>query len=89
MAQVYVSGSLHCSFGGHVSLPDGKSWKDVSSWYVKWDNLNFEIDGVWHEVPLHSDTTDTVDWKRPIEGSVDIYASVDDDIDYDVVLAVG
>lgn len=60
-----VSQSLHCTVSGQFSLPQGKTWKDVTDHYVKWDSIHLLIDGVWVEKELNSDSTDGMDWKRP------------------------
>ena len=56
---------LHCSTSGKFSLPEGKTWADVQSHYIKWDDIHVEIDGNWHEIPLESDSDVDIDWKRP------------------------
>ena len=42
------------------------SWDEIAEWYVKWDIFHYKTkDLIWHEVMMHSPTTDVVDWKRP------------------------
>ena len=49
-----------------IDLPI-KSWKEVKEWFVKQDTLHYTLDGEqWHEVALGNDSTDAVDWKRPV-----------------------
>lgn len=56
-----------------VELPDGKTWDDVASWYVKWDTMNIVFkDGTELNEDLNSTSLEVVDWKRPT--SVSIYA---------------
>ena len=79
-----IQGSLHCGFNGTVELPEGLKWEDITSWYVKWDNFHYSTKEGDGEIPLNSDTVDTIDWKRPIEGSVSIYEEYEDgDVNYE------
>jgi len=71
MMKFGICTTLGCAPSTTVDLPI-KSWDEVKEWYVKWDTLHYTLDGEkWHEIALVSDSTDAVDWKRPI--AVKIY----------------
>ncbi len=65
--------SLHAGTTGCVELPEGRTWDDVATWYVKWDTLYATFkDGTQFDHDLNSDTFEVIDWKRP--KSVEVYA---------------
>lgn len=70
-----------------VDFPEGKTWEDVESWYVKWDTLHITFkDATTLEKELNSGDLDMVDWKRP--ASVNVYVVNDDGkTDYDKLIA--
>jgi len=74
---------MYAGVSGEVDLPEGRTWDDVSAWYVKWDRLYVMFkDGVEYDEPLCSDSMEAIDWKHP--ESVTVYATNDDDeIDFD------
>lgn len=69
--RVAVSTTLFCGATGYAVLPDGKTWADVESWYVKWDTLHLAFKGGTTEaIDLASDASDGTDWKRPLSATV-------------------
>lgn len=73
MATYEINCSLYAGVSGQVELPEGKTWRDVQDWYVKWDTLFVTFkSGEQSEHPLNSDGLDAIDWKRP--RSVEVYA---------------
>jgi hypothetical protein len=63
--------ALSCAPATTIDLPI-ESWEEIKEWYVKWDSLHYTTDGEhWHEVDLGNDSTDAIDWKRPV--SVRVY----------------
>ena len=66
-----ISSNLYCTAYASIELPIS-SWSDVKEWYVKWDYLNYTLDGeTWQKVQLESSLDGGVDWKRP--SSVTVY----------------
>ena len=56
---------------GFVTLPNGKTWEDVSEWFIKWDRIYIEFkDTTTWSCELNSETHEIIDWKRPREQSV-------------------
>jgi hypothetical protein len=83
MPSYTIETSLFCSASGRVTFPEGKAWADVSEWFVKWDVLHVKFKGgeEWSEFALHSDTSDAIDWKHPI--NVHVYPEAEDgEVDY-------
>ena len=81
--KVTVSASYYTGAESTIELPDGKVWEDVEHWNVKWDTLHFKFkdEETWREKSLNSDSTDSTDWKRPV--NVTIYGvDADSDTDY-------
>ena len=87
MAKITIAASYHTGAESTIELPDGKVWGDVEDWYVKWDTLHFKFKGEddWREKSLNSCSTDSTDWKRPI--NVAIYPVTDGYADYNTELA--
>ena len=70
--RVEINTTLSAGTCTTVLIPKVKSWKDIKSWYVKWDVFNYTLDNKkWLVAALGSDSTETVDYKRPI--SVRVY----------------
>jgi hypothetical protein len=66
-----ISASYYASTMGTVTLPDGKTWDDVSDWWIKWDDIYIEFkDGTKYGQGLNSEEHNIVDWKRPIDSMV-------------------
>ena len=66
-----INASYYAGTMGFVTLPDGKTWEDVSEWFVKWDKIYIEFeDNTKFECELDSETLNIIDWKRPIDQSV-------------------
>jgi hypothetical protein len=62
-----ISASYYAGTMGDVTLPDGKTWDDISDWFIKWDTIYIEFeDGTKYKQELNSETLNIVDWKRPI-----------------------
>ena len=89
MKKYCVSATYSTGAQGFVTFPDGKTWEDVEDWYVKWDTLWVQWSGgpeEYEEFSLNSDTSDSTDWKRPID--VSVYAvDADGDVDYNEEVA--
>jgi hypothetical protein len=74
MDLVYVETLYTFSAVEPVEFPEGKSWDDVESYYVRWGDLHvFWKDGSQWMTHLEGPTLENVDWKRPDE--VTVYAS--------------
>lgn len=73
-----IEQELFAGTAATVSLPDGRLWKDVESWFVKWDTLHVKFADATDYLPieLESETMDVVDWKRPMK--VHVLASDDE-----------
>ena len=66
-----INASYYAGTVGFVTLPDGKTWEDVSEWFVKWDRIYIEFkDNTTWSCELNSETMDTINWKRPRDVSV-------------------
>lgn len=71
-----------------VLLPEGRTWADISEWFIKWDTLHVRWvnSSEFAEFELDSNSDDGTDWKRP--SCVSIYAvNENGDVDYDKDLA--
>ena len=66
-----INASYDASVVGFVTLPNGKTWEDVSEWFIKWDRIyiEFKNNTTW-SCELNSETNEIIDWKRPQEQSV-------------------
>ena len=74
MASVTIITQLHCAATGTIDLPEGKSWGDVTDWYVKWGRAHLTFKGGERaEIDCNPDIGDSIDWKRPIHA--EIYAN--------------
>ena len=74
MASVTIITQLHCAATGKIDLPEGKTWGDVTDWYVKWGRAHLTFKGgETEEIDCNPDIGDSVDWKRPIHA--EIYAN--------------
>lgn len=82
---IEINASYYTGAVSRLTLKDGKTWKDVKDWFIKWDTLHVLFDGEddWEEYSLDSySDPDSTDWKRP--ASVSIYpVGEDGDVDYD------
>jgi hypothetical protein len=82
---IEINATYYTGATARVTFKDGKTWKDVKDWYIKWDTLNvlFNDETDWDAYPLESSSDpDATDWKRPI--SVSIHPYLDSgDVDYD------
>ena len=79
MTTVCIAADYSAYTQGFVELPEGKDWKDVADWYVKWDTFHFVLEGEgeqWQEQSLNADGVNAIDWKRP--DSVTVLAVKDD-----------
>ena len=45
MASVTIITQLHCAATGTINLPEGKTWGDVTDWYVKWGRAHLTFKG--------------------------------------------
>lgn len=86
MATYAVVAEYYVNTVGKVEFPEGKTWDDVQSWYVKWDTLHVRFkDGSEGEFELKSEESGEIDWKRPT--SAVIHNEVDGEIDWDEEVA--
>ena len=72
MATFDICSTYYATTMSRVGLPI-KDWDEINDWYVKWDTLHYSLKSnpdAWEEVTLDSDTTDVVDWKRPVSVEV-------------------
>ena len=60
-----VTTVLSAGTQGSVTFPEGKEWKDVKAWYVKWDTLHVQFDEEFIPFELNSLVDEIIDWKRP------------------------
>lgn len=61
-----INCTLYAGVSSEIDFPEGRTWADVSTWYVKWDNLHITFsDGTQLDIELHSDALEAIDWKRP------------------------
>jgi hypothetical protein len=84
--EINYTASTFCTF----DLPEGKSWGDVTDWYVKWGTLYAAFNGGEYQDLGNIDISlDNIDFKRP-DHSV-VYATLEDDNgdqpDFDTILA--
>ena len=72
MATYAIDCTLHAGVRSHIGLPEGKTWADVTGWYVKWDSLFVQLgaETEYIGISLNSDTIDIIDWKHPAQVSV-------------------
>jgi len=67
---VSICTDLVCTATGTAEVPVA-SWSEIKECYVKWDTLHYTLDGeTWHEIELHSDAVDGIEWKNPGSFSV-------------------
>lgn len=72
MAKYRIDTTLHACTYGTVTFPEGRTWADVKSWYVKYDTLYVVFsDGKEADMYLSSETLGVIDWKHP--SSVEVY----------------
>lgn len=83
-----IEASYNTGSHGKVTFPEGKSWDDVSDWYVKWDTLHVQWKGAQENeaFELNSDNTDGTDWKRPLHVTV-FGRDAADETDHDEIMA--
>lgn len=68
-----------------IELPDGRTWDDVDTFYVKWGTLHITYKGSLGIISIDLDENYDTDTKRP--SSVDIRAVIDgntDQIDWEL-----
>jgi hypothetical protein len=89
MTKYWVETTYSAGAQGTVTFPDGKTWEDVESWFIKRDYLHvlFKGENDYRELCLNSDNSpEMTDWKRP--NTVTVLASDElGDPDYDTVVA--
>lgn len=88
MTAYFIEAGYSATPLSRVDFPEGKTWDDVESWYVKWDTLfvKFKDEAEWQVFSLCSDTTDCIDWKRPDYVNV-MSADEDEQPDYSLIIA--
>lgn len=80
IVEIAVEYAAYCTTP--VGLPTGKTWEDVTSYYVKWDVLYVEFkDGSNFEQVLDSDFDTGLQTKRPITTEVFAYDKTGNDPD--------
>lgn len=89
MATYTLDTTYTAGTSANVEFPDGKTWDDVQSWYIKWDTLHIQWKDStsYEEFELNSNTLDIVDWKRPSSTSVYPVDEETGDTNYDTELA--
>lgn len=71
-----------------IDLPDGMTWDNVVSHYVKWDCLNVTFDnGTTESYELCTDISMGCDTKRPVETKIYKTNESGEAADYDSSLA--
>ena len=65
-----------------VEFPEGKTWADVSEWYIKWHKLNVLFNGETEYQEFILDEVHSSDWKLPVDGEIRAVLE-DDEIDWD------
>jgi hypothetical protein len=63
-----------------VELPEGRTWQDIESWYVKWEIFfyKFKDEEKWREHDLSTINIEDLDLKRPKRVEVGVYGEDDD-----------
>ena len=75
MSNTYVIEATYpTTTSAEITLPEGKTWDDVKSWYIKWDTIHilFNDTDNYFEISLDSDDLSVhgEGFKRPLEASV-------------------
>lgn len=72
MEKIYVEAYYNTCAGGFAQLPEGKTWDDVTDWFIKWDRLflRFNEEEDYQTIELNSDTSDGTDWKYPVSVTI-------------------
>jgi hypothetical protein len=87
MTKIAIETSYSVSGSVILDLPEGKTWNDVTSWYIKYGTVYAAFNhGDYQELGQVGEVSmDTADFKRP--DSAAVYAVSDDDsIDYDTLI---
>lgn len=63
MSTYTIEATYYTNTAGTATLPEGKTWDDVESWYIKWDTLFFKLKGEkdYLQCELNSDSMDGTD----------------------------
>ncbi len=89
MTTICISAQYYAGTEAQVELPEGKTWDDIESFYVKWDCFHVKLVGEpeWQERALNTaGGAEVVDYKRPT--SVTVYPVLEDgEVDYSIELA--
>ena len=71
--KVKIVASYHETTTAEIELPDSMVWDDISSWYIEWNKLYYQLKngaGMVHEIELKTARGNINDWKRPAEVTV-------------------
>lgn len=63
-----------------VELPEGRTWDDIESCYVKWETFfyKFKNEAEWRDQELEEIDWGNIDLKRPKEYEIGVYDENDD-----------
>lgn len=66
--------TVHATYyaGTATEIDIDADWKDVDTWWIKWDTFHYTLKGSEeeHSVEMNNSLEDTVDWKRPVASRV-------------------
>jgi hypothetical protein len=81
-ARIGVECEYYCSVNSIVDLPEGRSYKDIDSMYVKWGTIHIAWnDGSEWSRDMSETDDPNVDYKRPNETRV--FTTVEGEIDWE------
>lgn len=65
--QITINHTYYCNASDNVQLPQGKTTKDIKEVIVRYGMATITFsDGSEYQIELEGDTSNSVDWKRPL-----------------------
>ena len=65
--KIKVNTTLFAGTSSDIEIEGIKDFSEVKEWFVKWDTFHYTLDEEnWKEIELNSESTDCIDWKRPL-----------------------
>ena len=65
--KIEVDRTLFAGTRSDIEIEGIEDFSEVKEWFVKWDTFHYTLDGEnWKEIELNSESTDCIDWKRPL-----------------------
>lgn len=69
--QFAIEHTYQASVLDYIELEDVSSFSEIKEWFIRYGTFYYTLDGeTWKEVKMGSDTSDVIDWKRPMDSAV-------------------